>query len=172
SIARLEILVLDEADHMLDMGFIHDVKKILAKVPKKRQTLFFSATMPAPIRKFAHTSLTNPIEVSVAPTSSVTQTVNQSVYFVEKKEKRKLLIDLLKDTSIERSLVFTRTKYGADRLARQLTKAGIHAAAIHGDKSQNSRQRALSEFKHSKIKVLVATDIAARGIDIDELPHV
>lgn len=172
SIARLEILVLDEADHMLDMGFIHDVKKILAKVPKKRQTLFFSATMPAPIRKFAHTILTNPIEVSVAPTSSVTQTVNQSVYFVEKKEKRKLLIDLLKDTSIERSLVFTRTKYGADRLARQLTKAGIHAAAIHGDKSQNSRQRALSEFKHSKIKVLVATDIAARGIDIDELPHV
>lgn len=172
SIARLEILVLDEADHMLDMGFIHDVKKILAKVPKKRQTLFFSATMPAPIRKFAHTILTNPIEVSVAPTSSVTQTVNQSVYFVEKKEKRKLLIDLLKDTSIERSLVFTRTKYGADRLARQLTKAGIHAVAIHGDKSQNSRQRALSEFKHSKIKVLVATDIAARGIDIDELPHV
>lgn len=171
-IADIEILVLDEADHMLDMGFINDVKKILAKIPRQRQTLFFSATMPQAIRKFADTILNRPVEISVTPVSSAAQTVQQSVYFVEKKEKAGLLIHLLKDASIHRSLVFTRTKHGADKLVRQLSKTGIYAAAIHGNKSQNARQRALDDFKLSKIRVLVATDIAARGIDIDELPHV
>lgn len=171
-ISKIKILVLDEADHMLDMGFIHDVKKILAKVPKQRQTLFFSATMPATIRKFANSILNNPVEISVTPVSSVARTVQQSVYFVEKKEKTALLVYLLKDKTIPRSLVFTRTKHGADKLVKQLSKAGIYAAAIHGNKSQNRRQKALEDFKLSKIRVLVATDIASRGIDIDELPHV
>ncbi len=171
-IAEIEILVLDEADHMLDMGFINDVKKILAKIPRQRQTLFFSATMPNAIRKFADTILNRPVAISVTPVSSTAQTVQQSVYFVEKKEKAGLLIQLLKNSAIQRSLVFTRTKHGADKLVRQLSKTGIYAAAIHGNKSQNARQRALDDFKLSKIRVLVATDIAARGIDIDELPHV
>lgn len=172
SIADIKVLVLDEADHMLDLGFINDVKKILTKVPVQRQTLFFSATMPKAIKKFADSILKNPIEVSVTPVSSTAETVQQAVYYVEKKEKAGLLIQLLKDKSIRRSLVFTRTKHGADRLVKQLSKTGIFAAAIHGDKSQNARQRALEGFKESKIRVLVATDIAARGIDIDELPHV
>ncbi len=171
-ISKIEILVLDEADHMLDMGFVHDVKRILTRVPKQRQTLFFSATMPPAIRKFAGTILTKPVEISVAPEIPVAQSVHQSVYFVEKKEKKNLLVHLLKDNSAERSLVFTRTKYGADKLVKQLSRAGIYAAAIHGNKSQNARQRALDDFKRSKITVLVATDIAARGIDIDELPQV
>lgn len=171
-ISKIEILVLDEADRMLDMGFVHDVKRILKKIPKQRQTLFFSATMPGSMRKFAHTILNNPIEISVTPVSSVAETVHQSVYFVEKSEKKDLLIHLLKDKSIARSLVFTRTKHGANNLVKHLTKAGIYAAAIHGNKSQNARQKALENFKQSKIKVLVATDIASRGIDIDELPHV
>lgn len=171
-ISRIEILVLDEADHMLDIGFIHDIKRILLKVPAKRQTLFFSATMPKEIRKFANSILHQPAEVSVTPVSSTAQLVHQSVYFVEKKEKTGLLIHLLKDKSIRSSLVFTRTKHGADKLVRQLSKTGIHAAAIHGNKSQNARQRALSDFKNAKIRVLVATDIASRGIDIDELPYV
>lgn len=172
SLSAVEILVLDEADHMLDFGFINDVKKILAKVPGQRQTLFFSATMPKAILKFAHSILKDPVEVSVTPQSTTAQRVEQSVYFVEKKEKSGLLIHLLKDRSIHRSLVFTRTKHGADKLVKQLSKAGIKSAAIHGDKSQNTRQRVLDEFKQSRIRVLVATDIAARGIDIDELPHV
>ncbi len=171
-ISAIEILVLDEADHMLDIGFINDIKKILAKVPAKRQTLFFSATMPQAIRKFAGSILYKPVEISVTPVSSAAQTVQQSVYFVEKNEKAGLLINLLKDTSIGRSLVFTRTKYGADKLVKQLGRTGIYAAAIHGNKTQNARQKALEDFKHSKIRVLVATDIASRGIDIDELPHV
>ncbi len=171
-ISKIEVLVLDEADHMLDIGFINDIKRILTKVPEERQTLFFSATMPKAIRKFAGSILKNPVEVSVTPVSSTAQTVQQSVYFVEKKEKSGLLVHLLKDKSIRRSLVFTRTKHGADRLVKQLGKTGIRAAAIHGDKSQNARQRALEDFKSSRIRVLVATDIAARGIDIDELPHV
>ncbi len=169
---QVEILVLDEADHMLDMGFINDVKKIIAKVPEKRQTLLFSATMPPEIRKFANTILKNPVEISVTPVSSTAETVQQSVYFVEKKEKTGLLIQLFKQKSIERSLVFTRTKHGADKLVKQLRKFEIFAAAIHGNKSQNARQKALEDFKKNKIKCLVATDIAARGIDIDELPHV
>lgn len=171
-LSHIEILVLDEADRMLDMGFLHDMKKILAKLPAKRQTLFFSATMPPEIRKFAHTILKNPKEVSVTPVSSTAQTVQQSVYFVEKEAKLDLLIEILQDRLQDRSLVFSRTKHGADKLVRHLAKTGIAAAAIHGNKSQNARQRALSDFKSSQIKVLIATDIAARGIDIDELPHV
>lgn len=169
---HVEVLVLDEADHMLDMGFINDVKKIIAKVPEKKQTLLFSATMPTEIRKFANSILKNPVEVSVTPVSSTAETVQQSVYFVEKKEKTGLLIQLFKQKSIDRSLVFTRTKHGADKLVKQLRKSDIHAAAIHGNKSQAARQKALEDFKKNKIKCLVATDIAARGIDIDELPHV
>lgn len=171
-LAQIEILVLDEADRMLDMGFVNDVKKILTKVPAKRQTLFFSATMPQEIRKFAQTILNNPKEINVTPVSSTAETVKQSVYFVEKAEKLDLLIHILEDQTINRSLVFARTKHGADKLAKKLAKSGIHAAAIHGNKSQNARQKALDDFKNSKIRVLIATDIAARGIDIDELPHV
>ncbi len=171
-LSRIEILVLDEADRMLDMGFIHDVKKILARLPAKKQTLFFSATMPGTIRKFADSILHKPAEINVTPVSSVAQTVKQSVYFVEKAEKAELLIRLLSDKTIPRSLVFTRTKHGADRLVKRLGRTGIGAAAIHGDKSQNARQKALDDFKSSRIRVLIATDIAARGIDIDQLPHV
>jgi ATP-dependent RNA helicase RhlE len=172
NLSLLEILVLDEADRMLDMGFVNDVKKILTKIPSKRQTLFFSATMPQEIRKFAQTILNQPQEINVTPVSSTAQTVKQSVYFVEKSEKLNLLIEILDDSSIDRSLVFARTKHGADKLVKHLVKKGIYAAAIHGNKSQNARQKALADFKNSKIKVLIATDIAARGIDIDELPHV
>lgn len=172
SLSDIEILILDEADRMLDMGFVHDVKKIIAKLPVKRQTLFFSATMPPDIKKFAASILHRPEEISVTPVSSAAQMVKQSVYFVEKKDKTGLLIDLLKDQSIQRSLVFTRTKHGADKLVKQLARTGIYAAAIHGNKSQNARQKALADFKDSRIRVLIATDIAARGIDIDELPHV
>lgn len=171
-LSQVEILVLDEADRMLDMGFVNDVKKVLTKVPQKKQTLFFSATMPPDIRKFAHSILVSPKEINVNPVSSTAQTIKQSVYFVDKKEKLKLLINILEDRTIDRSLVFARTKHGADRLAKQLVKTGIFAAAIHGNKSQNARQKALEDFKNSKIRVLIATDIAARGIDIDELPHV
>lgn len=172
SLSQIELLVLDEADRMLDMGFVNDVKKILTKIPKKRQTLFFSATMPQDIRKFAQSILNQPKEINVTPVSSTAKTVKQSVYFVEKKEKLNLLVHLLEERSVDRSLVFTRTKYGADKIAKQLVKRGIAAAAIHGNKSQNARQRALDDFKSSRISVLIATDIAARGIDIDELPHV
>jgi len=171
-LSQIEILVLDEADRMLDMGFVNDVKKILTKVPAKRQTLFFSATMPDEIRKFAQSILNKPKEINVTPVSSTAETVKQSVYFVEKAEKLDLLIHILEDKTINRSLVFARTKHGADKLAKKLIKSGIHAAAIHGNKSQNARQKALEDFKSSKIRVLIATDIAARGIDIDELPHV
>lgn len=171
-LSQIEILVLDEADRMLDMGFVNDVKKILTKIPAKRQTLFFSATMPQEIRKFAQSILNNPKEINVTPVSSTAETVKQSVYYVEKAEKLDLLIHILEDQTIHRSLVFARTKHGADKLAKKLIKSGIHAAAIHGNKSQNARQKALEDFKNSKIRVLIATDIAARGIDIDELPHV
>lgn len=172
SLSEVEILVLDEADRMLDMGFVNDIKKILEKVPAKRQTLFFSATMPKSIRKFAHSILRNPEEINVTPVSSTAETVKQSVYHVDKKKKLNLLVSILKDETIERSLVFARTKYGADRLVKQLARNGIKAAAIHGNKSQNARQKALEGFKKSNIRVLIATDIASRGIDIDELPHV
>ncbi len=171
-LSNLKILVLDEADHMLDIGFIHDIKRILAKVPKKRQTLFFSATMPPEIRQFAQSILKNPVKISVAPVSSAADTVDQSVYFVEKKEKPYLLVNILKLQPKEQSLIFTRTKYGADKLVKHLNKKGIHAAAIHGNKSQNNRQATLNNFKNNRIHVLIATDIASRGIDIEQLPLV
>ena len=169
---HIKTFVLDEADRMLDMGFIHDVKKIISKLPTNRQTLFFSATMPAEISKLADTILTNPVRVQVTPVSSTANTIQQSVYFVEKSDKRSLLLHLLKDRSIETALVFTRTKHGADKVAKDLIRAGVQAEAIHGNKSQNARQRALSNFKSRQTRVLVATDIAARGIDIDDLSHV
>lgn len=171
-ISRIELFVLDEADRMLDMGFVHDVKRVIAKLPAQRQSLFFSATMPPTIVQLANTILTRPVKVEVTPVSSTAHTIDQVVYFVEKDNKRKLLIDLLKDGKIERVLVFTRTKHGADRVTKDLLKAGITAQAIHGNKSQNARQLALNNFKKSVTRVLVATDIAARGIDIDELTHV
>lgn len=168
----LEIFVLDEADRMLDMGFIHDVKRVIAKLPEKKQTLFFSATMPKEIQALADRLLHNPAMVEVTPVSSTAETIRQSLYFVDQKEKKKLLIHLLQDKSIERMLVFNRTKHGADKLVKELQKVHISAEAIHGNKSQNARQRALSNFKNHTTRVLIATDIAARGIDIDDLTHV
>jgi ATP-dependent RNA helicase RhlE len=166
------MFVLDEADRMLDMGFIHDVKKVIAKLPTKRQTLFFSATMPSEIASLADTILTNPVRVEVAPVSSTAEKIEQAVYLVEKENKPSLLLHLLQDSNIKSILVFTRTKHGADKVAKFLNRANIYADAIHGEKSQMARQRALSMFKNGQIRVLVATDIAARGIDIDSLSHV
>ncbi|HVU54226.1 MAG TPA: DEAD/DEAH box helicase [Puia sp.] len=164
--------VLDEADRMLDMGFVHDVKKVIAKLPQKRQSLFFSATMPPEAQKLSASILVNPLKVEVTPVSSTAETIRQSMYFVGKKDKRSLLLHILKTQSIPTALVFTRTKHGADKVAQGLTRAGIRAEAIHGNKSQNARQRALLNFKSRQTRILVATDIAARGIDIDELTHV
>jgi ATP-dependent RNA helicase RhlE len=172
SLRDIEIFVLDEADRMLDMGFIHDVKKVIAKLPTQRQTLFFSATMPPEISDLAHSILTNPERVEVTPVSSTAEKVEQAVYFVQKADKRHLLVHLLKSPEIKSVLVFTRTKHGANKVAADLTKSGVKAEAIHGNKSQNARQAALSNFKAGRIRVLVATDIAARGIDIEELSHV
>ncbi|THG64015.1 DEAD/DEAH box helicase [Bacteroides faecichinchillae] len=172
SLKSLDYFVLDEADRMLDMGFIHDIKRILKLLPAQRQTLFFSATMPPEIEKLANSMLTNPEKVEVTPASSTVDTISQSIYFVEKQQKKDLLIHLLKNPSIESVLIFTRTKYGADKLARTLTKAGIGAEAIHGNKTQNARQRALTNFKNHTLRALIATDIAARGIDVDLLSHV
>lgn len=169
---NVELLILDEADRMLDMGFIHDVKKIIAKTPSQRQTLLFSATMPGAIAQMADSILRNPVKVAITPVSSTVDAIGQSLYFVDKSNKKDLLLHLLKDKSIESVIVFTRTKHGADRLVRHLTKAQISAKAIHGDKSQGARQTALQHFKNRTLRVLVATDIAARGIDIDELSHV
>lgn len=172
SLKDIEIFVLDEADRMLDMGFINDVKKVVARIPVKRQTLFFSATMPPEIQKLANTILVNPLKVEVTPVSSTAETIQQSLYFVDQKDKKKLLVHILQDKKIDRVLVFTRTKHGADKLVKDLHKANISAEAIHGNKSQNARQRALTNFKASHTRVLIATDIAARGIDIDDLTHV
>lgn len=172
NIKDISIFVLDEADRMLDMGFIHDVKRVVSKLPLKRQTLFFSATMPPEIQKLANTILVKPEKVEVTPPSTTAETIVQSVYFVDKKDKRQLLNYVLKDPAIKSALVFTRTKHGADKVVKDLDKADIRAEAIHGNKSQNARQRALSNFKDGKIRVLVATDIAARGIDVDLLSHV
>lgn len=169
---HLEIFVLDEADRMLDMGFIHDVKKVIKVLPVKRQTLFFSATMPNEIQNLANMMLNNPSKVEVTPASSTVDKIQQRIYFTNKPDKRKLLLHLLESNGISSALVFTRTKHGADKVARFLDKAKIKSAAIHGNKSQNSRQNALKNFKSGNLNVLVATDIAARGIDIDELKHV
>ena len=171
-LSQIQLFVLDEADRMLDMGFIHDVKKIITKIPAKRQTLFFSATMPTEIAKLSSSILHNPAKVEVTPVSSTAETIKQSLFFVEKDNKKHLLIHLLKDKAIESALVFTRTKHGADKVVKELTRAGIGAEAIHGNKSQNARQRALGNFKSGHTRVLVATDIAARGIDVDNLSHV
>jgi len=171
-LSQIELFVLDEADRMLDMGFIHDVKKIITRLPAKKQTLFFSATMPGEIAKLSSTILHNPAKVEVTPVSSTAETIQQSMYFVEKENKKHLLIHLLKDKTIQSALVFTRTKHGADKVVKELTRVGIGAEAIHGNKSQNARQRALGNFKSGHTRVLVATDIAARGIDVDNLSHV
>ncbi|HWK02864.1 MAG TPA: DEAD/DEAH box helicase [Puia sp.] len=168
----IKFFVLDEADRMLDMGFVHDVKKIIARLPQKKQTLFFSATMPPEIQKLAGTILVNPSKVEVTPVSSTAETIQQAMYFVEKQDKRSLLLHVLKTHDIPTALVFARTKHGADKIAQGLVRAGIRAEAIHGNKSQNARQRALLNFKSRQTRILVATDIAARGIDIDELTHV
>lgn len=165
----LEVFVLDEADRMLDMGFIHDVKKVLKLIPAKRQTLFFSATMPKEIKTLASTMLTNPKQVVVTPVSSTAEKIEQELYHVVTAKKKDLLLHILGEKTINFVLIFTRTKHGADRVVKILSRANIKAAAIHGNKSQNARQNALNNFKNRTIQVLVATDIAARGIDIDEL---
>jgi ATP-dependent RNA helicase RhlE len=172
SLKDIEIFVLDEADRMLDLGFIHDIKKIIAALPHKRQSLFFSATMPPEIVKLSGTILHKPVKVEVTPVSSTADTVTQYIYFVDKGNKNSLLIDILKDKNIKTALVFTRTKHGADKVARILNKYHIKAEAIHGNKAQNARQRALNNFKSQTTRVLVATDIAARGIDVDDLSFV
>ena len=168
----ISFFVLDEADRMLDMGFIHDIKRILPKLPEKKQTLLFSATMPQAIATLSGTILKNPVRVEVTPTSSVVDTVTQLLYYVEKTDKKDLLIDLLSKDKKQSTLIFSRTKHGADKIARLLCKAGIGSEAIHGNKSQTARQRALSNFKSNRTRVLIATDIAARGIDIDKLEMV
>ncbi len=172
SLRDIEIFVLDEADRMLDMGFIHDVKKLIAALPHKRQSLFFSATMPPEIVKLSSTILNNPSKVQVTPVSSTADTINQSLYFVDKGNKNALLVNILKDKNIKTALVFTRTKHGADKVVKMLVKSHIKAEAIHGNKAQNARQRALNNFKAQTTRVLVATDIAARGIDVDDLGFV
>lgn len=171
-LGRLEVFVLDEADRMLDMGFIHDVKRIIALLPKKRQTLFFSATMPPEIQKLADSLLTHPAYVEVTPPSSTVDKIEQQLYYTNKGDKPELLLHILKEKKIGSALVFTRTKHGADKVVKQLLREKVKAAAIHGNKSQNNRQNALNDFKTGKLQVLVATDIAARGIDIDELANV
>lgn len=168
----LELFVLDEADRMLDMGFIHDVKKVIKALPKQKQTMLFSATMPPQIAQLVASLLHSPVKVEVAPVSSTAEKIEQFVYFIPKQKKQSLLVHLLNEKNIKRTLVFTRTKHGADRIAKELKKISIRADAIHGNKSQSARQNALVNFKAGKLKVLVATDIAARGIDVDALEHV
>jgi ATP-dependent RNA helicase RhlE len=168
----LEVFVLDEADRMLDMGFIHDVRKVIAVLPQKRQTLLFSATMPRDIQELAGRILIDPVRVEVTPVATTAEKIAQSVYFVDQANKRRLLVDLLRDPAITRALVFSRTKHGANRVVEQLERAQIPSVAIHGNKSQNARERALTGFKRGAIRVLVATDIAARGIDVEDISHV
>jgi ATP-dependent RNA helicase RhlE len=172
NIKQIKFFVLDEADRMLDMGFIHDINRILKLIPEKRQTLFFSATMPPEIVQLSKSMLNNPIKISVTPPSSTVEIINQQVYYVDKKDKNALLAEVLADEKLNSVLIFTRTKYGADKLTKFLSKRNISAEAIHGNKSQNARQRALENFKENKTRVLVATDIAARGIDVDNLAYV
>jgi ATP-dependent RNA helicase RhlE len=171
-IKTVEYLVLDEADRMLDMGFIHDVRRIVGMLPRQRQTLFFSATLPAEVRDLADTMLRDPLEVKTAPQATPAETVAQSVFHIPQKQKRSLLVHLLQTGGMGRVIVFTRTKRGANKLAQDLDKAGVRAAAIHGNKSQNQREKALADFKSPRPPVLIATDIAARGIDVDEVSHV
>ncbi|MDD4637321.1 MAG: DEAD/DEAH box helicase [Bacteroidales bacterium] len=172
SLNSIRYFVLDEADRMLDMGFIHDIKRILPLLPRDRQTLFFSATMPPEIATLSKSILRNPVKVEVAPVSSTIDAIKQYIYFVEKEEKKRLLIKLLNKDKGQSVLVFSRTKHGANKIAQDLCKAGIESEAIHGNKSQNARQRALTNFKSRATRVLIATDIAARGIDIEQLPMV
>jgi ATP-dependent RNA helicase RhlE len=172
SLREVEIFVLDEADRMLDMGFIHDVRRIIAALPQKRQSLFFSATMPPEIVRLAGSIVYKPVKVEVTPSASTVDIVDQFVYFIDRGNKNSLLLELLKDEKIKTALVFTRTKYGADKVVRVLKKKNISAEAIHGNKAQNARQKALSGFKAQTTRVLVATDIAARGIDVDDLEYV
>jgi len=168
----IKIFILDEADRMLDMGFIHEIKKLIAMLPPKRQSLFFSATMPSNIKELSQTILTNPIKIQISPVSSTADTIQQYLYFTNRTTKRSLLLDILKDDKMDQVLLFSRTKRGADKISYFLKKQRISAAAIHGDKAQNQRQRALKAFKNGELRVLVATDIAARGIDIDKLRYV
>lgn len=172
SLRDVEIFVLDEADRMLDMGFIHDVKKIMADLPKKRQTLFFSATMPPAIVKLSGSILQNPSKIEITPNEPTVDAIQQGIYFVDKGNKKKLLVEVLESDTVTSALVFTRTKHGANKIVKMLNKNNIQAEAIHGNKSQTARQRALGNFKDQKTRILVATDIAARGIDVDELRHV
>ena len=172
TLQNIQFFVLDEADRMLDMGFIHDVKKIIGRLPIKRQSLFFSATMPPEIKKLASTILVNPVKVDIIPIVATSNLIKQSLYFVDKPDKKSLLIHLLQNDTIETALVFTRTKHGADKITKELLRAGINAAAIHGNKSQVARQSALNNFKNKRTRVLVATDIASRGIDVEQLSHV
>ena len=171
-VENLEIFVLDEADRMLDMGFIHDVKKILTWLPRKKQTLFFSATMPPEVRGLVDSLLTDPVKVAVNPVSSPVEVIDQKLYYVDRANKSRLLASLILKPQVKNALIFTRTKHGANKVAADLEKSGIHSAAIHGNKSQTARQQALADFKAGRVKALVATDIAARGIDIEELTHV
>jgi ATP-dependent RNA helicase RhlE len=171
-LSNIEVFVLDEADRMLDMGFIHDVRRVIEFLPKVRQTLFYTATMPTEVRKLCDTILKDPVAVSVTPVSSTVDKIDQCVYLTDYTAKPDLLVWLLQDKAITNALIFTRTKHGADRLATRLSKECISAASIHGDKSQGARQTALQNFKNGRVRVLVATDIAARGIDIDDLSHV
>ncbi len=169
---KIEFFVLDEVDRMLDMGFINDIRKIIAKLPQKKQTIFFSATVPPEIKKLADTLLHHPVSVQVAAISAPAESVQQFVYHVEKASKKGLLLHVLKERKIDHALVFTRTKHGANKVAKDLTSSGIRAEAIHGNKSQTARQNALAGFKNRSVKILVATDIASRGIDVDKLTHV
>jgi ATP-dependent RNA helicase RhlE len=169
---RLEVFVLDEADRMLDMGFIHDVRRVIRALPARRQTLLFSATMPAEIARLADSILTDPVKVAVTPVASTVEQVEQRVMFVERADKRPLLGQLLRDPAVDRALIFTRTKHGANRVAQDLARIGVEADAIHGNKSQTARTRALERFRTGEGRVLVATDIAARGIDVDGITHV
>jgi ATP-dependent RNA helicase RhlE len=171
-LSRVEVFVLDEADRMLDMGFLRDVRRVVERLPKKRQSLLFSATMPQDIARLAQNLLRDPVRVDITPPSTTVEQVEQRVHFVEKSAKRGLLSDILGDRTIERVLVFTRTKHGANRVARYLETQGIHAAALHGNKSQTARERALAEFRSGALRVLVATDIAARGLDVPGITHV
>jgi ATP-dependent RNA helicase RhlE len=171
-LSKVETFVLDEADRMLDMGFVHDVRRVVSRLPHDRQTLFFSATMSPAVRSLASTMLTEPFEVAASPPATVADNIDQRVMFVEKAHKRDLLADILKHEDTGRTLIFTRTKHAANRVARQLEKRGISADAIHSNKSQSQRQRALAAFEKGKVQVLVATDIVSRGIDVEGITHV